>query len=175
MATTITEQTPGARGGVTFCRAAGGARQLSPPGHFSGWVAGEPARPCGVVALCLLAAGIPFMCLRGSLLLLWLRDGTRRKQDGRRRGGVTSFLALGVLPALFGCGKSWLLRGGQEQPEKCLFAGARVPVLSPARGRRDLSLAAGRSGGEGVRVWGVGWGKPLGMPAGSCSPERQIW
>lgn len=56
-----------------------------------------------MVAPCLLAGGIPFMCLHGFLL------------------------ALGVLPALFSCGKSWLPRGGREQPEKCLFAGARAP------------------------------------------------
>lgn len=56
----------------------------------------------------------------------------------------------------FSCGKSWLLLRGQEQPGRCLFAGASVPIQSPAQGRTDLSNTVDKLGGEGVCVcvWG---------------------
>lgn len=79
--------------------------------------------------------------------------------------------------SLFSCGKLWLLVGGQEQPEKCLFAGARVPIQSPAQGRTDLSNTVDKIGGEVVCVcMGCdGMGEAAEMPVGSCSLERQIW
>lgn len=48
----------------------------------------------------------------------------------------------------FSCGKSWLLLRGREQPERCLFAGARVPIQSPAQGRTELSNTVNKFGGE---------------------------
>lgn len=71
---------------------------------------------------------------------------------GRRWDSTATILASGIPSP-----RSAMAPMRQEQPEERLFAGARVPVLSPAQGRWVLRR------------------EELEMLGGSYSPGRQIW